>query len=126
MHEMGIANSILEAVHKEAARYPSARPTKVGVRIGELAAIDAEALRFCFEALRRETQLDGLQLEIEVCPRQHRCRDCDRTFIVRDYDCRCPQCNRIAAECISGDELELAFVEVEEDEPSAVGKESSQ
>ena len=42
MHEMGIANSILDAVRTEAGRYPGTRPTKVGVRLGELAAIDPE------------------------------------------------------------------------------------
>ena len=126
MHEMGIANSILEAARTEAQKYVRARATKVGVRIGELAAIDSEALRFCFEVLARDTELDGLQLEIERCPRRHRCEDCNTTFIVRDYDCRCPKCHQIAAECISGDELELAYVEVEEDEPSAIGAESSQ
>jgi len=38
MHEMGIANSVLEAVRTEAARYPGAQPRKVALRIGELAA----------------------------------------------------------------------------------------
>jgi len=122
---MGIANSILEAVQKETQRYPGTRATKVGVRIGEMTAIDADALTFCFEALRGETDLQGLQLEIELSPRRHRCAACDCTFVVRDYDCRCPQCQKIAAECISGDELELAYVEVEENEPSAIGKEGS-
>jgi hydrogenase nickel incorporation protein HypA/HybF len=126
VHEMGIANSILEAVRKEARKCPGARATKVGVRIGELAAIDSEALKFCIEALGRDTELDGLQLEIELCPRRHRCAQCEQVFIVRDYDCRCPSCQNIAAECISGDELELAFVEVEEDEPSAVATKSSE
>ena len=126
MHEMGIANSILEAVQKEASRYPGTRATKVGIRVGELAAIDEDSLRFCFEVLARDTALDGLQLDIELCPRRHRCPDCDCTFIVRDYDFRCPKCRKFAAQCISGDELELAFVEVEEDESSAVGTKSSQ
>lgn len=125
MHEMGIANSILEAVQKEAQRYPGARATRVGVRIGELAAVDADALTFCLDALSRDTDLQGLQLEIEVSPRRHRCAACDRTFVVRDYDCRCPQCQKFATECISGDELELAYVEVEEDEPSVVERKSS-
>ena len=123
---MGIANSILEAVQKEARRYPGTRATKVGIRVGTLAAIDQDALRFCFEVLARDTALEGLQLEIELCLRQHRCNDCNRTFIVRDYDFRCPKCQNVTAQCVSGDELELAFVEVEEDEPSAVGTESSQ
>ena len=123
---MGIANSILEAVQKEANRYPGTRATKVGIRIGELAAIDEEALRFCFEVLARDTALEGLQLEIELCSRKHRCQDCDCNFIVREYDFRCPKCGKVTVQCISGDELELAFVEVEEDEPSAVGTKSSE
>ena len=54
MHEMGIANSILEAAFAEARLYPGHRPAKVGVLIGEYAGIDSESLRFCFEALAKE------------------------------------------------------------------------
>ena len=121
MHEMGIANSILDAVRSEAARYPGSRPTKVGVRLGELAAIDPESLRFCFDALILETDLEGLLLEIEWRVRRHRCRACRREFEVRDYHFECPGCRAVDSECIAGDELELAYVEVEEHEPCAVG-----
>ena len=126
MHEMGIANSILEAVKTEAACYPGAQPRKVGVRIGALQAIDQESLRFCFEAIVRETELEALQLEIELCPRRHRCLPCGREFIVHDYEFQCPQCGEVRSECIGGDELALAYLEVEEYEPSAAGAESTQ
>jgi len=119
MHEMGIANSILEAVRTEVWRCGKPHPLKVGVRIGEMAAIESEALRFCFQALVRDTDLDGLELEIECCPRQHRCRNCGMEFAIRDYDFECPECRSLESECIRGDELELAYLEVEEHEPSA-------
>ena len=92
MHEMGIANSVLEAVRSEMVRYPESYPCKVGVRIGEMTAIDQEALRFCFDAMILETELESLELGIEVCPRRHRCQVCGNEFSVRDYDSRCPQC----------------------------------
>jgi Zn finger protein HypA/HybF involved in hydrogenase expression len=57
MHEMGIANSVLDAVQTEMGRHPGTYPCKVGVRIGEMAAIDQDALRFCFEAMIQETDL---------------------------------------------------------------------
>ncbi len=114
MHELGIANSVLEAVKTEVARYPGTFPCKVGIRVGELAAIDQESLRFCFEAITRETEFESLALEIEVCPRRHRCINCKHEFAVVDYNFRCPQCASLETEHISGDELELAFVEVEE------------
>jgi hydrogenase nickel incorporation protein HypA/HybF len=118
MHEMGIANSVIEAVYAEAAHYPGCIPRKVALRIGELAAVDPDALRFCFEALTRETDLEALELEIEVCPRCHRCLACSAEFNVKDYDFACPQCGKLNSECISGDELEMAYLEVEEHEPS--------
>ena len=117
MHEMSIANSVLTAVAKEGARYPDSRVCKVGLRIGELAGIDPESLRFCFEALVKDSDLDGLELEIQFCERRHRCT-CGNEFAVEGYEFQCPSCGNEATACISGEELELAYVEVEEYEPS--------
>src|SRR5512135_2534449 len=100
MHEMGIANSVLIAVRAEAARYPGCVPQTVGLRVGELAAIDADALRFCFEALIKDTDLASLKLEIELCPRRDRCRSCGQEFIVRNYEWRCPCGSEMESECI--------------------------
>lgn len=123
---MGIANSVLEAVRTEMSLHPGTYPCKVGVRIGEMAAIDQDALRFCFEAIILDTDLASLELGIEICLRRHRCQFCAREFIVRDYDSRCPQCASLETTCISGDELELAYLEVEEYGASAVGAKSTQ
>jgi hypothetical protein len=87
MHEMGIACSVLEAVQKELARYPGQRAAKVGLRIGEFAGVDGESLRFCFEAIVKSSEAAPLELEIEWC---------------RAGDER------------RGDELELAYLELEE------------
>jgi hydrogenase nickel incorporation protein HypA/HybF len=126
MHEMGIANSVLDAVRAEVARFPGTYPAKVCVRIGEVAAIDQEALRFCFEAIIRDTDLQSLELEIEFCPRRNRCAACGVEFIVRDFDIRCPQCGQLATICISGDELELAYLEVEKYGTCSAGTKSAQ
>ena len=114
MHEMGIANSVLAAVRTEVARHPGTYPCKVGVRIGEMSALDQDALRFCFEAMTRETDLEALQLEIEICPFRYRCSDCGKDFAVRDYQTQCPECASMKTEFLSGDELELAYLEVED------------
>jgi hydrogenase nickel incorporation protein HypA/HybF len=126
MHEMGIANSVLDAVRTEVARYSRSVPRSVGLRIGALAAIDADALRFCFEALVRDTDLESLELVIEICPRKHRCSACGREFVVHNYEVQCSCGSQDQTECIGGDELDLAYIEVEEHEPSAVGEKSSQ
>jgi hydrogenase nickel incorporation protein HypA/HybF len=126
MHEMGIAYSVLAAVTKEMTRYPNKIPCKVGVRVGELAALDPEALRFCFEAITRDTELQALELDIEVCPFRYRCLNCKSEFIVRDYETQCPHCASLETNCIGGQELDLAYLEVEEYGTSTAGAKSTQ
>lgn len=87
MHEMGIACSVLEAVHKELQRYPGHRASKVGLRIGEFSGVDPESLRFCFDAIAKSAKSGPLDIEIEWC--------------------------RGAGER-RGDELEIAYMELEE------------
>jgi len=114
MHELSIANSILEAVRKERERLNGARVTKVGVRIGELAGVDPDALSFGFEALVKDTDLDPLLLAVESVPRRHKCSRCECAFTVVEYKVDCPACGSTDTRCIGGDELELAYLEVEE------------
>jgi hydrogenase nickel incorporation protein HypA/HybF len=114
MHELSIANSILDAVRAEAARRPGARLVKVGVRVGELSGVQPDALAFSFEALVRGSDLEPLALEIEDCPRRQRCPECGREFRVLDFDTACPACGEERTRCISGDELDLAYIEIEE------------
>jgi Zn finger protein HypA/HybF involved in hydrogenase expression len=65
MHEMGIASSVLEAVHKELHRYPGQRAVKIVLRIGEYAGVDPESLRFCFDSIVKGSDYERLELEIE-------------------------------------------------------------
>jgi hypothetical protein len=65
MHEMGIANSVLETVQKELERHPGERASRVGLRIGAFAGVDPDSLRFCFEAVVKSLGLAPLPLEID-------------------------------------------------------------
>ncbi len=118
MHELGIANAILDAVQEEVKDRIGARPHRVGLRIGELTAVDPEALRFAFEVLTRDTNLKGLVLDFEICPLRHRCPSCHHAFEVKDYVFACPSCGNPRTECIGGDELEFAYLEVEDGTPA--------
>jgi hydrogenase nickel incorporation protein HypA/HybF len=114
MHELSIANAILEAARVEAARRPGARLVKVGARVGELSGVEPDALSFSFEALVRGSDLEPLALEIEICLRRQQCSACGRIFRVVDFDLRCPDCGAQESRCISGDELEMIYLEIEE------------
>jgi hydrogenase nickel incorporation protein HypA/HybF len=114
LHELSIATAILERVEQETAKHPGAKATKVGVRIGELAGIDADALSFGFECLVKDSALEPLALEIELVPRMQRCPECKNEFRVVGFDTSCTACNHLVTENISGQELDLAFIEVED------------
>jgi hydrogenase nickel incorporation protein HypA/HybF len=114
MHELAIAEAVLDAIRTEAARHNEARVRRAVVRIGDLSGLNAEAFRFSFEAIVHETEFESLALEIETCPRRHACADCKNEFVITDYDFHCPQCGSERGECISGEELEVAYLELEE------------
>jgi hydrogenase nickel incorporation protein HypA/HybF len=114
MHEVGIAAAILEAGQVEAARRPGSKLVRIGVRIGVLSGVDNDALRFAFRALTAGTDLDALELQIESPSRRNCCECCGHEFESSLYNAACPRCTNEATLLTGGDELELAYVEVEE------------
>jgi hydrogenase nickel incorporation protein HypA/HybF len=114
VHELSIAASILQRVGVEAERYPGARLSRVGVRIGELSGVDPDALAFGFEMLVKDTPWEPLHLDIEFCQRRQRCRTCGHEFTAVKFDTACPKCGETLTSCIGGDELDIAFIEVED------------
>jgi hydrogenase nickel incorporation protein HypA/HybF len=114
MHEIGIANAIIEAGQAEAARRKGSKLIRVGIRIGVLAGVDSDALRFVFTALTQGTEMDTVDFEIQNCPRRNRCFDCNREFESDIYGDPCPSCGSEKIVLVGGDELDLSYVEVEE------------
>lgn len=114
MHELGIAASILESVQAEALRHPDGRITKVGVKIGELCGVDRDALQFGFEVLVKDTEWEPVVLDLEYIPRVQRCSKCAHEFRMADFDPQCPQCGEFLTDCIGGEELDIAYMEVDE------------
>ena len=114
MHEVGIASSILETVDAEARRRPDSRIVSVGLRIGELSNVDKDALTFAFDALTRNSPWQDLKIEIEWCPRKQKCLVCAKEFSVEDYQLNCPKCGATTTTCISGTELDIAYLDVED------------
>jgi hydrogenase nickel incorporation protein HypA/HybF len=126
MHELSIAESILEAVRKELVSYPGARPTRVGLRIGELAAVDVDSLSFCFEAVLRGTEWESLRLDAQVCRQRRICKDCGKEFAVVKYKASCPACASANTKPSGGDELDFDYLEVETDGTSAIEVKSAE
>jgi hydrogenase nickel incorporation protein HypA/HybF len=66
VHELGIANSILEAVQTEMLPHPGARAVKIGVTVGAFSGVDPDSLAFCFEVLTKGTPFESLVLDLRT------------------------------------------------------------
>ena len=53
MHEMSIAQSILDIILQESGNHNVSRVLSVALKVGELSAVETESLRFCFELLTK-------------------------------------------------------------------------
>ena len=113
MHELSIAQGLLEIIEQEARPYPGARVTRVLVRIGKLSAVVPDALRFAFEAITQGGIAEGAVLEIEEVPLTIRCHQCDEVFTIDDPFMLCPQCEGTDVEMLSGRELEIRSMEID-------------
>ena len=65
MHEAGLAQQVIDACAAELRAHGGRYATCVGLRIGALSAVDPDALRFCFDALKLDTPLHRASLRIE-------------------------------------------------------------
>jgi len=113
MHELSIAQSLLEIIEDESKRHGVSRVTRVAVKIGTLSTIVPEALTFSFEVITAQTVAEGADLDIEVVPARGRCENCSIDFDVDRSFFLCPECGGVASEIISGKELEISHIEAE-------------
>ena len=113
MHELSVAQGLLEIIEQEARPYPGARVTRVHLRIGKLSAVVPDALRFAFEAITRGGIAEGASLEIEEVPLTIRCHQCDEVFTIDDPFMLCPRCEGFDVEMVSGRELEIKSMEID-------------
>ena len=113
MHEMGIAQQMisiaLDAIPKD---LPDPRVERVNLRVGRMAAVVEDSLKFCFEIISKDTCLEGAELVIETVPVMARCRQCHHEWEVSDVVFTCPSCGKGEIEVLSGRELEVASLEL--------------
>lgn len=114
MHELSIADNIINCVKDAAAKRGMKQLSKIGVRIGSLSSVDPEALTFGFDVLKREQGMGDCELVIESVATKAKCRLCANEFAVADFVFVCPQCGSSQCDLLSGQELEIAYYEGDE------------
>ena len=113
MHEMSIAQSLLDIILQESGNHQVNRVVSVALRVGELSSVETESLRFCFDLIAQGTIVEGAELQIERVPVTCRCEGCGTEFTVEHLLFICPSCGSRRVEVLSGRELNIQSLEVE-------------
>lgn len=114
MHELGIMESAISLVGQYAAGEAGCRVDRVVMRIGALAGVDPDSLRFAFDVVSRGTAVEGAALEIEMVAAAAYCPVCEQEFAAENgsFIFTCPTCGDLCGEIRRGRELELSRMEM--------------
>ena len=110
MHETALMGNLLSIVERSTREAGCARVRVVHVRIGEMAGVNADALRFAFETLAPGTVAEGGRLECENVPLRIRCLRCGAVEFPREFAFACSGCGSTEMDIISGREMEVDYI----------------
>ncbi|MFM7675168.1 MAG: hydrogenase maturation nickel metallochaperone HypA [Synechococcus sp.] len=112
MHELSLLAALRELVEEQVRRQGGGRVCAITLRIGAMAGVEPDALRFAHGVVMEGSVAEGSRLEIEDVPLEWHCTPCGRPF--RRGEPTCPRCGALSAVLLRGRELELAAIELEE------------
>ncbi len=116
MHELSIAQALIEQVEAAATKEHALRVVRVVITVGALSGVDAEALRSLFPLVAEGTVTADAELVIEPVPARVTCRACGEEAPAEGYFTGCTACGSKDVELSSGRELNIKSVELEIDE----------
>ncbi len=112
---MGIAMEVMRiAIDHLPDQGQGIRVIALRLKIGKLTAVIPETFRFCMEIVTKDTALEGARIIIEDVPLLVKCKDCGEESQINEPSFFCPKCDSPRLEILSGRDLCLESIEVEE------------
>ncbi|PWY53901.1 hydrogenase maturation nickel metallochaperone HypA [Legionella qingyii] len=113
MHELWLCKSILEIIKQKADTTQCARIKKIVLEIGQLAAVEKNALIFGFTVIAKGTVAENAELYIVDIPGEALCESCQKRIPLQQYYDACQACGSHALKVIHGEELRIKSMVVE-------------
>jgi hydrogenase nickel incorporation protein HypA/HybF len=120
MHELSVASAVLNTAIKHAEERPV---SVVSLRVGRLRQVVPDSLRFYFEIVARDTVCEDAELRIDEIEARLRCEDCGHEWRPGFPAFRCPDCGAGDVAVTAGEELQVDYIEVQQQEPACIGQE---
>ena len=113
MHELAIAQALVDQVQEAADVQKAKRVVSIRVVVGTLSGVDPEALRMAFTLAAEETPVQGSDLVVEPVTATVRCADCQAVSTPEPPFVYCAACKSRNVEIEAGRELYIKSVEIE-------------
>jgi hydrogenase nickel incorporation protein HypA/HybF len=113
MHEMSLMASMLEIIEEQVRLEGCRRVTRVTLEIGRLSGVDAEAMRFAFDASTKDSVAEGAELAIEETNGRAHCPACGLEATVAVFYEACDACGQVPQEITAGRALRIVSLDVE-------------
>jgi hydrogenase nickel incorporation protein HypA/HybF len=107
MHEIGLCESLLDAVERRAA---GRRVTGVTFRVGVLHRVVPASMDMAFELVAAGSVAEGAAVEVRTVPVRVLCAGCGAQTTSDEHVLICPACGRAAPKLVAGDELILESI----------------
>ena len=114
MHELSIAQSLLDIVLEEAQRHHVAKVVRVGVRVGAFTNLVADSLVFCFDLIKEGTVAAEAELKLTSVPMAGYCQACGAELDMTEPVFACPHCGSTEVRLTQGQELYVDFIETDD------------
>jgi hydrogenase nickel incorporation protein HypA/HybF len=115
MHELSIAISMIDMATEEARRQGWTKVNALHLKLGPLSGVVKDALLFSYDVACRGTFLEGSHLVIDEVPVEIYCEDCRVNRIINTIqNMSCPVCGNLSSKIVSGKELEVITMEIED------------
>lgn len=113
MHEMSLAENVLQIIEEAAIAQKFTRVKTVWLEIGQLSCVEQEAMRFCFAAAMRDSIAQDARLEIIEIAGQGWCEKCACAVPLAALYDPCPHCSSTGIKVTNGDAMRVKELEVE-------------
>ena len=114
MHELSIAQNIVEIIKQNIPPDALGAVAFVHLKVGNLSGVVADSLDFSYTALNNGTQLEKSRLVIERIPFVVFCNSCNGSAENTSGIVICERCGNLDTKVLSGTELEITEIELEE------------
>ena len=114
MHELSICQSMLRIVDATMKNHPRAELRRIFLDVGAGSTVEPTLLREAFEIASHAGPYRGAELVINEIPLVGRCRECGNEFGYGEVALGCPACGSRSIEIVSGLELDIRELEIDE------------